>query len=216
MVPSVRWMKSLEKFVTSQKKWVSKIIATLFWFTSDNGPENNTPGVTNGLRGKKGSLYEGEIRVPGVIEWPNVITGNKVSSFPVVTSDLLPTIYDILGIEPCNSRPIDGISILPFLQGKVEKRGQLINWAFNVGGNLEGSYQVVASGDRYKLVGKYVNGKLAKYELYDLVNDARENNDLSKNNLNQAIISEMTFQLEEWRKSVISSVEAVGCLGSYS
>ena len=92
----------------------------------------------------------------------------------------------------------------------------MINWAFNVGGNLEGSYQVVASGDRYKLVGKYVNSKLAKYELYDLVNDARENNDLSKNNLNQAIISEMTSQLEEWRKSVISSVEAVGCLGSYS
>ena len=185
---------------------------TLFWFTSDNGPENKTPGITNGLRGRKGSLYEGGIRVPGVIEWPNVITQNKVSSFPVVTSDLLPTVYDILGIAPCDSRPIDGISILPFLQGKVEKRGQLINWAYNVQGNLGGSYKVATSGDQYKLIGNYVNGKLANYELYDLVNDAGETNDLSKSK--QAIINEMTSQLEEWRKSVISSVKAVGCLGT--
>ena len=65
---------------------------TLLWFASDNGPEEGTPGVTNGLRGSKRSLYEGGVRVPGMIEWPDVITSNKVSSFPVVTSDLLPTV----------------------------------------------------------------------------------------------------------------------------
>ena len=145
---------------------------------------------------------------------PNVIIQNKISSFPVVISDLLPTFYDILGIEPCDSHPINGISILPFLQGKIEKRGQLINWAYNVQRNLGGSYQVVASGDKYKLIGNYVNGKLANYELYDLVTDAGETNDLSKST--QAIISEITSQIEEWRKSVLSSVETVGCLGSYS
>ena len=72
---------------------------TLLWFSSDNGPEGLSPGVTNGLRGMKGSLYEGGVRVPSIIEWPDVISGNKISSFPVVSSDLLPTVCDILGIN---------------------------------------------------------------------------------------------------------------------
>ena len=101
---------------------------TLLWFSSDNGPKS--PGTTGDLRGKKCSLYEGGIRVPGMIEWPDVITSNKASSFPVVSSDLLPTVHDILDIEPLDNRPIDGISILPFLQGKVEHRNQSIYWGF--------------------------------------------------------------------------------------
>ena len=70
---------------------------TLLWFSSDNGPKVNSPGATNGLRGRKHFLYEGGIRVPGMIEWPDVITSNKVSSFPIVSNDLLPTVRDILG-----------------------------------------------------------------------------------------------------------------------
>ena len=185
---------------------------TLFWFTSDNGPEIETSGTTNGLRGKKRELYEGGIRVPGVIEWPSVITSNKVSSFAVVTSDLLPTVYDILGIEPKDNRPIDGISILPLLEGKVEKRGQLIHWAYNIRGDFNGLYKVATSGDRYKLIGKYMYGKLAKYQLYDLVNDIGETKDLSESE--PAITREMISQFEEWMKSVMSSTKTVGCLGT--
>ena len=77
---------------------------TLLWFSSDNGPKS--PGMTGGLRGRKRLLYEGGIRVPGMIEWPDVITSNKASSFPVVSSDLLPTVRDILGINPPDNRTI--------------------------------------------------------------------------------------------------------------
>ena len=185
---------------------------TLFWFTSDNGPEANTPGVTNGLRGRKRSLNEGGIRVPGMIEWPNVIKNNKVSTFPVVTSDLLPTVCDILGIKPTDNRSIDGISILPFLQGKVEKRNQLIHWAFSIQGNFKGLYKTATSGDRYKLIATYKNGKAVQYQLYDLVNDHGEIKDLSKSN--PVVSSEMLSQVEEWRKSVINSAKVVGCLGT--
>ena len=182
---------------------------TLFWFSSDNGPDSSTSGMTNGLRGRKGSLYEGGIRVPGIIEWPNVIKSNKVSSFPVVSSDLLPTLRDIVGIKPTDNRPIDGISILPFLQGKVEKRDQLIHWAFNIKGNFEGLYNTASSGDRYKLVTTYKYGKIVNHQLFDLINDPGETKDVSKNNPD--ISSEMLNQVKQWRKSIITSVNKVGC-----
>ena len=88
---------------------------TMLWFTSDNGPAPLTSGSTAGLKGEKGDLFEGGIRVPGIIEWPAEITENSVSDFPVVSSDLLPTVCDILGIDPPQDRPIDGTTLLPFI-----------------------------------------------------------------------------------------------------
>ena len=183
---------------------------TLFWFSSDNGPEDDTSGMTNGLRGRKRSLYEGGIRVPGIIEWPNVIKSNKVSSFPVVSSDLLPTLRDIVGIKPTDNRSIDGISILPFLQGKVEKRNQLIHWAYNIKGNFEGVYNTASSGDQYKLVTTYKHGEIVNHQLFDLINDPGETKDVLKSNPD--IGSEMLNQVEQWRKSIITSVNKVGCV----
>ena len=155
---------------------------TLLWFSSDNGPSLRSPGKTNGLRGMKGSLYEGGIRVPGMIEWPDVITSNKVSSFPVVSSDLFPTVLDILGIDkPSDGRPIDGISILPLLQGKVKHRNQSIYWAYQVSSNfIRDTYNITVSGDQYKLIATYKDGEVTHYELYDLIRDLRESRDLSK------------------------------------
>ena len=103
---------------------------TMLWFTSDNGPEHDTPGSTAGLKGGKHNLYEGGIRVPGIIEWPAEITGNSVSDYPVVSSDLLPTVCDILGIDPPQDRPIDGTTLLPFIRGEVH-RNKSIGWEIN-------------------------------------------------------------------------------------
>ena len=183
---------------------------TLLWFSSDNGPEGLSPGVANGLRGMKGSLYEGGVRVPSIIEWPDVINGNKISSFPVVSSDLLPTVCDILGIKLPNDRPIDGISILPFLQGKVEQRSQPIYWAFQIPGNFEGAYSISTSGNQYKLIATYNHGKAVRHQLYDLVNDLQEKTDLSKQY--PSIANKLLIDVENWRKSVKDSAHKVGCL----
>ena len=184
---------------------------TLLWFSSDNGPESLSPGVTNQLRGMKGSLYEGGVRVPSIIEWPDVITSNKVSSFPVVSSDLLPTVCDVLGIKRPDDRPIDGISILPFLQGKIEHRNQSIFWAFEIPGNFnKGAYSVSTSGNQYKLIATYSNGKVIRHQLYDLVNDLQEKTDLSKKY--PSISNKLLIEIENWRKSVIDSAQKVGCL----
>ena len=181
---------------------------TLLWFSSDNGAI--PPGTTGGLRGRKRSLYEGGIRVPGMIEWPDVITSNKISSFPIVSSDLLPTVRDILDIEPPDDRPIDGISILPFLQGKIEHRNQSIYWGFPIKYGFDGSYKISTSGDRYKLIALYANGAVTCYELYDLINDLGETKDLSKQYPD--ISNKLLSKIEKWRQSVIESVKKVDCL----
>lgn len=91
---------------------------TLLWYTSDNGAQGRTVGSTGGLRGVKASLWEGGIRVPAIIEWPTVITSPRHSDLPCTTSDILPTLVDLVG-SPVSlpERPLDGISLKPLLMG---------------------------------------------------------------------------------------------------
>jgi arylsulfatase A-like enzyme len=92
---------------------------TILWFNSDNGiswenmPEDQRRYLYNGpWRGTKGTLYEGGLRVPAIIEWPDVIRSPRRSDVPVVTSDILPTLLDVLGLNhPDPKRPLDGISV---------------------------------------------------------------------------------------------------------
>ena len=186
---------------------------TMLWFTSDNGPARKTPGSTNGLRGRKSTLYEGGVRVPGLIEWPNVIKNNRRSQFPVVSNDLLLTVYDLLGISPYDNRSLDGISILPFLHGNMETRNRTISWASVIqNGDFSGRYRITMADDRYKIMAAYKNNRIRSYVLYDLLNDIGETQDVAKqhSNVTQSFLS----QIEEWRVSVMNSVENVGCLNS--
>lgn len=94
-------------------------VNTLVWFNSDNGiswegipaPQQNDL-FNGGWRGHKESLYEGGLLVPAVIEWPAAIKAPRQSSVPCVTSDILPTVLDLLGLtHPAPQRPLDGISL---------------------------------------------------------------------------------------------------------
>lgn len=87
---------------------------TLVWYNSDNGIPiaDEKDSFNGGWRGRKGTVYEGGLRVPGIIEWPAVITRPRVSNVAVVTSDIFPTVLDLLGLKsPDPRRPIDGISM---------------------------------------------------------------------------------------------------------
>ena len=185
---------------------------TMLWFTSDNGPAKGTPGVTAGFRGQKGTLFEGGIRVPGIIEWPDMIKSNRKSDFPVVSSDFLPTVCDILGVSPPTDRPIDGMSILPFIRGEKSTRNKSISWAYNIRGNFNRTYNAVINGDRYKLYAEYHEGEIKTAYLYDLVDDPFETEDVS--NKQPAMFASMKAELEEWMQSVIkSATETVKCYG---
>ena len=82
------------------------------------------------LRGQKGTMYEGGIRVPGVIEWPSHIQQARVTQFNSVTSDILPTLCDLAG-QPVPNRPLDGISLIPAINGTMQSRpSPMFFWSF--------------------------------------------------------------------------------------
>lgn len=87
---------------------------TLLWYNSDNGIPiaDAADSFNGGWRGRKGEVYDGGLRVPAIIEWPAVITAPRTSPVAAVTSDILPTVLDLLGLKhPAPRRPLDGISL---------------------------------------------------------------------------------------------------------
>jgi arylsulfatase A-like enzyme len=106
---------------------------TLVMYCGDNGtpPSAARTGMT--LRAQKGSLYEGGVRVPGVLEWPAVIQEPLSTSAVSVTSDFLPTLAEITGHQ-LPDRPIDGISLVPFFSEPSKQRAEpLYFWQFEPG-----------------------------------------------------------------------------------
>lgn len=95
---------------------------TLLWYTSDNGAIPR--GSTGGLTGKKGDIWEGGIRVPAIIEWPDRIPFPRVTAIPAATFDIYPTLLEIADVVMENQPPLDGISLLSLLDGEVEARSQ--------------------------------------------------------------------------------------------
>jgi len=119
---------------------------TLFWYTSDNGPQGprnrNRPGSSGGLRDRKGTLWEGGIRVPTIIEWPARIAKHRVTSVAANTVDIYPTLLDIVGVDVANQpKPLDGISILPLIDGKSTERSQPMGFwsSFSAGSGVRSS-----------------------------------------------------------------------------
>lgn len=123
---------------------------TLIYFCSDNGPEIGTPGITGGLKSRKRSLYEGGIRVPAFAVWPDKIKGGIKTEIPCFTSDYLPTIVNILSLEP-SLYQIDGESIYPILKGKNRRNKPLVFCYSGQGVVMDGKYKLYYSKKGYEL-----------------------------------------------------------------
>lgn len=93
---------------------------TLLWYCGDNGIPRSGRATTP-FRGQKGQVYGGGIRVPGLIEWPARIGEPRASQVNAVTSDILPTLCELAG-RPLPDRPLDGISLMPLMEGKRTER----------------------------------------------------------------------------------------------
>lgn len=165
---------------------------TVLFFTSDNGPEGKssdegrTRGRTKGLSGRKRSLHEGGIRVPGIMEWPGQVEPGKVD-FPCFTSDYFPTVAGIIGIDIGKfNRPYDGQNLIEMLAGTNTER----YLAFRI------EDQAAIIGDRYKI---YSDDNGGTFSLYDLIEDPGEEKDLSKEK--DELFSNLVSSWEKWKLS---------------
>ena len=106
---------------------------TLVWYCSDNG---GLPKLARtGGRKFKGSIYEGGLRVPAIIEWPARIPKGRHTNLPANTVDIYPTLADIVGVQPEHQPPLDGISLVPAIDGQMTQRPQPIGfWDYDTRG----------------------------------------------------------------------------------
>jgi arylsulfatase A len=168
---------------------------TLVIFTSDNGPwlsYGDHCGSTAGLREGKGTSWEGGVRVPCLMRWPGKIPAGRVSTDPLMTIDILPTLAHLAG-APLPAHPIDGMNIWPLLSGEANAVNP--HDAYFVYYNQNDLQAVI--GGKWKMVLPHayrtLNGRPGgtggipvKYEmtktalaLYDMEADAFEQNDVA-------------------------------------
>jgi arylsulfatase A-like enzyme len=173
---------------------------TMLWFCSDNGPEGKDGrhgrfrGSAGPFRGRKRSLLEGGIRVPALLEWPARVRPGCVTDFPCCTSDYLPTILDVLGFEMKGQpEPIDGVSLLPLIDGATTERSVPI--AF------ESARQLALIGSRYKI---YSGDQGKSYALFDLIDDPSESTNLAVEM--RGAVETMRQKIDAWRRSCKQSL----------
>jgi arylsulfatase A-like enzyme len=157
----------------------------MIWFCSDNGPEGqagdnydleqgqkpvqvSSPGTAGLFRGRKRDLYEGGVRVPAFLLWPDRVVPARTTDFPAVTSDYLPTIIDFLGIEYPDARPVDGMSLRHVMGGaEATPREKQIFFHFRD--------RMAVHDNALKLI-TYDDGK--SWQMYNLLEDPSETNDI--------------------------------------
>ena len=106
---------------------------TLVMYCGDNGTSADAGQTGITLREQKGSMYEGGILVPGVLEWPSTIKKPTSTSVLSFTSDILPTLAEMTG-QALPDRPLDGISLVPFFNDLAKQRTEpLYFWQFEPG-----------------------------------------------------------------------------------
>jgi arylsulfatase A len=154
---------------------------TFVLFSSDNGPETlkryatavRSYGSPGPLRGMKLHMYEGGIRVPGIVRWPGKIAAGRISHEPICGTDIMPTLCSIAGVKPAADRVIDGSVMLPALEGKPVKRTVPLYWQYDRA--ISQPRIAMRQGD-WKIL---ADAMLDRFELYNLVDDPRETTDLA-------------------------------------
>ena len=172
---------------------------TIVIFTSDNG------GVSSGdayatsnlpLRGGKGRQWEGGIREPYYIRFPARTKPGSTCDVPVTGADFYPTILELCGLPLRRDQHVDGVSLVPLLDGQTIAPRPLY-WHYPHYDNQGGEPSSLFRDGDWKLIHYYEDGR---DELYDLSVDPSEESDLSRTH--PARTREMRQQLKDWLESV--------------
>jgi arylsulfatase A-like enzyme len=186
---------------------------TLVIFTSDNGGVGGyaREGLTRAgcvtdnapLRGGKGMLYEGGVRVPYIFRWPGKIRPGTACRQPINSVDLYPTLLELAGADPPKGQPLDGVSYLRLLTGEQTDLGrEALYWHFpGYLGAGQGQWRTtpagaVRAGD-WKLLEFFEDGRR---ELYNLKDDLSEKHNLAAKMPEK--VKELHGKLAAWRQAV--------------
>ena len=149
---------------------------TVVIFLTDNGP-NGSDRYNGGMKGSKGSVHEGGIRVPFFIRWPGRIPAGVTIEPIAAHIDLLPTLVDLLGLSMPEGPPLDGTSLAPLLRGQAAgwPDRMIFSCRSKVSDGKVPPYPGSVRTQRYRLV----NGKGANWELYDMSADPGQKKDIA-------------------------------------
>ena len=155
---------------------------TVVIFHSDNGGFGPVTSMAP-LRGSKGMLYEGGIRVPLAVRWPGRVQAGVVRDEPVIGLDLYPTMLALAGADGSRNRHVDGVSLVAALTAGAPLAERALYWHFpaylEADASTAGPWRTTPAGairqGRYKLLEFFEDGRT---ELYDLVADPGERRDL--------------------------------------
>lgn len=172
---------------------------TLVIFNSDNGGYN---GDNRPLRGFKGMIFEGGIRIPCIVRWPGMVPAGTTCATPVISTDCVPTILEAAGIDPASAGPFDGVSLWPLLKqsGELERESIFFhypNYAFHKRNRLASAVR----WKNFKLIHRYDDDSL---ELYNLTADIAERNNLAANR--PKLAERLDGELGKWLEEVDASL----------
>jgi len=176
---------------------------TIVVFTSDNGglttkPKRVGPTSVRPLRAGKGWCYEGGIKVPCIIRWPRELPPTNCST-PSITMDLYPTLLAACQIESLPAQHCDGLSLLNAAKGK-EVPQRTIGWHYPKRHGSGHRPSTAIRKGRHKLI-HFIESD--QWELYDLVADKQESNDLADSSPD--VLARLKNELEHWRSETTQS-----------
>jgi arylsulfatase A-like enzyme len=171
---------------------------TLVIFTNDNGGEWLSRGAP--LFHRKGSLWEGGIRVPTIVRWPGRVPAGRVSPQVGITMDLSASILAATNTAVPPDARLEGINLLPILEGRAPAAERTLFWRVRAGGLDQ---RAVRSGDW-----KLLRDGAARVLLFDVRKDVSERDDLAPSNT--AIVRRLHQLLSGWENDVDQEAKAGG------
>lgn len=171
---------------------------TLIFFLSDNGGRRDV-ARNFPYRGHKGMLFEGGIRVPFFVSWPAAIPGGRRDDRPISALDIFPTCLAAAHIIPPKKLPLDGVSLLPYLDGvSTDLPHETLYWRYATGDNEYG--YAVRHGDWKLVESRYKNRAL----LFDLASDPYEIHDLASTQPEKA--KQLSDMIKKWDAKNIAPI----------
>ncbi|MEM1207639.1 MAG: sulfatase-like hydrolase/transferase [Planctomycetota bacterium] len=167
---------------------------TIVFFLSDNGGAHNNASYNGPLRGRKGSYYEGGLRVPFAARWTGVFPAGMDYDHPIIALDIAGTIVGQSGATVSPKRPLDGVDLTPYLVGDIEgpPHRQLF-WR-----SYDGGWVATRRGDD-----KYIAGKKGR-EFFRLAEDVGESTNQA--DAASADIAALEPALNDWLEGLISPI----------